>query len=70
LEMDPRKPVELTDWSKPLEPEKLITVDLMKPKGEVSLEPQGYRVIGVNLNLPATKAEVLRQRSLIYWPPK
>ena len=70
LELDPRRPVELTDWTKPLEPAGIGSVDLAKPEGELRVEPLGYRVIGVNVDLAAKKAEVVRQRSLLHWPPK
>ena len=69
LELDPRKPAELTDWNEPLNPRKLKPVDLTAPKGDISIKPRSYRVIGVNVDFDATKVEVNRQRSFMQWPP-
>lgn len=70
LEMDPRTPVELTEWADPMKPTKVATLDLAKPKGEITLQPLSQRVIGVNLDVESVKTEVKRQRSLLTWPPK
>jgi hypothetical protein len=69
LELDPRRPVELTDWTEPLDPAPLPAVDLANPGGAIPVTPLGYRVLGINLDLEQTRAEVRRQRSLLSWPP-
>jgi hypothetical protein len=70
LELDPRRPVELTDWTRPLDPAPLAPVDLASPGGSIAVAPLGYRVLGVNLDFEQTRAEVKRQRSLLVWPPR
>lgn len=70
LELDPRQPVKLSDWTKPLAPAKLRSVDLAKPEGSIEMQPLSYKVISVNVDVDATLAEVKRQRSMLHGPPK
>lgn len=70
LELDPTQPVRLSDWTKPLAPAEMQVVDLAKPDGSIGIQPLSYRVLGVNVDVGATLAEVKRQRSLVQWPPQ
>lgn len=69
LELDPRRPAELSDWTQPLAPIGRGSVDLNDPQGHLTIEPLGSRVLGVNLDLDTVRGEVQRQRSLLHGPP-
>lgn len=70
LELDPSRPVFLTDWTKPLAPAEVGTVDLANPRGSLKLDPLSYRVIGVNIDAAAMLAEVKLQRARLHAPPQ
>jgi len=70
LELDPRASVELTDWTNPLAPVRLAKTLVAEPKESVALKPLSYLVLGLNVDLDATLAEVRKQRTRLQWPPK
>lgn len=70
LELDPGMPVKLSDWTKPTAPAELRSVDLLKPQGSIEMQPLSYRVIGINIDVPAFSADVKRERSRLHGPPK
>jgi len=66
LELDPRHPMDLSDWSKPLAPQELAAVDLARPEGELELGALEYRVIGLNVDIRATQEAIKRERSQLH----
>lgn len=68
LELDPSRPVHLSDWTRPLAPTQLQTVGLMKPSGELKMDPLSYRVIGINVDGESMLANVRRERAKLHGP--
>ena len=63
VELDPNAALTISDWTKYLSPLDLGSVDLKNPKGGIKMEPHSSRVIGVNIHIESTLAEVRRHRS-------
>ena len=68
LELDPAAKLTLSDWTSYTSTRPLGTVDLTNPRGGLKMPPFTSRIIGVNIDVDATLAEVTRQRSLISRP--
>ncbi|HNT34089.1 MAG TPA: hypothetical protein PKH07_03735, partial [bacterium] len=66
LELHPKEPVHLTDWTAPLAPVNLQKVNLLKPKGSIVMQPLSYRVLGVNVDKDSVLGEVRRQRAALH----
>ena len=70
LEIDPSVRTSVTDWTQFLSPKKIASVDLNDPKGVIKMAPLSFRVLGINIDLPTTLAEVKKQRALLHWTGK
>jgi hypothetical protein len=68
LELDPECPVKLSDWTAPVAPAELQTIDLAEPSGSIALKPLSYRVIGVNIDIPTFLADLQQARAHLHGP--
>ncbi|MBI5093648.1 MAG: hypothetical protein HZB26_14545 [Candidatus Hydrogenedentes bacterium] len=66
LEFDPDRSIRVSDWTHPLAPRNLRTVNVGKPKGSLALEPLSYKVIGLDVDVTAMLNEIREQRARLH----
>jgi hypothetical protein len=62
IELDPKMPVEVSDWSDYVKPKVVASVNVAKPEGGITITSESFRVLGVNIDVNETLLQIKKYR--------